>query len=237
MERLKLSDIMVIDGFEQVTLVNYPGHVACLIFTRGCNFKCPFCQNGTLINGQDKLGKIKEEEIFAYLDKRKKIIDGICISGGEPLLQKDIYLFIQKVKALGFKVKLDTNGSNPKLLKELIDNHLLDYVAMDIKNTFDKYSETIGRTNFDISLIKESIDILKNSDIDYEFRTTVVKELHTFNDIKEICHYLGKESHYYLQNFVDSENVVKKGLHSFKIEEIDEIFQKLHKGFPNLKIR
>ncbi len=228
---------MVIDGFEQVTLVNYPGYVACIIFTRGCNFKCPFCQNGTLLNNDASQGKIKEQDIFSYLDKRKKIIDGLCISGGEPLLQKDLRLFIQKVKDLGFKVKLDTNGSNPQLLKELIDEHLLDYVAMDVKNTWDKYGLTIGHKHFDTSVIMESIKILKESAIDHEFRTTMVKEFHTLEDIKKICYYLGSTEKYYLQNFVDSENVIKKGLHSFSQAEINNIVKELENDFPNLKIR
>ena len=187
---------MIIDGFEPVTLVNYPGQVACIIFTRGCNFRCSYCQNGTLLtNNQDK-GIISEQTILEYLDKRKNVLDGICISGGEPLLQKDIYIFIQKIKERGLKVKLDTNGSNPKLLQKLIDDQLLDYVAMDIKNISAKYNKTINIKKFEFSLIKESINILKNSNIEHEFRTTIVKGMHTIEDLKEICTYIGKKSPY-----------------------------------------
>jgi pyruvate formate lyase activating enzyme len=228
---------MIIDGFEKLTLVNYPGNVACIVFTKGCNFKCPFCQNGSLVLVDKKCGNIDEKEIFDYLEKRKGLLDGICISGGEPLLQKDIKEFIKKIKDLGYKIKLDTNGSKPDILEDLINNKLLDYVAMDIKNSFNKYYPTIDRKNFDISLLKKSIDILKKSDIDYEFRTTIVKELHTFEDIKEICEYIGNKDKYFLQNFVDGDSVIKKGLHSFNIEEINEILDKLKKDFPNLKIR
>ena len=176
---------IVISGFQKLTLVDYPGYTACLIFTQGCNFRCPFCHNSDLVIGGNNANIIDEQVIFDYLDKRKGLIDGVCISGGEPLLQKDLELFIRKIKEKGYKVKLDTNGSKPKLLKNLIDNNLLDYVAMDVKNTSNKYALTTGvKTN--IEDIKESIDILKNSKIDYEFRTTIVKELHTIEDIKEI---------------------------------------------------
>lgn len=228
---------MIIDGFEKLTLVNYPDNVACILFTKGCNFKCPFCQNGSLVLVDKKYGNIDEKEIFDYLEERKGLLDGICISGGEPLLQKNIKEFIKKIKDLGYKVKLDTNGSKPDILEDLINSKLLDYVAMDIKNSFNKYHFTIDRKNFDISLLKKSIDILKKSDIDYEFRTTIVKELHTFEDIKEICEYIGNKDKYYLQNFVDGDTVIKKGLHGFSIEEINEILDKLKKDFPNLKIR
>lgn len=227
---------MTISGIQKLTLLDYPELTSCLIFTQGCNFRCPYCQNSSLILDKNEDGKIDEEEIFAYLEKRKKLIDGICISGGEPLLQKDLEKFIIKVKNKGFKVKLDTNGSNPNKLKKFIDKNLVDYVAMDIKNSFDKYDETIGM-KIDIDKVKDSIEILKKSKIDYEFRTTIVKEYHTLQDIENICNYIGKDSKYYLQNYRYCETVIDKSLHGFKEEELLAMKEKLNKKYPNLIVR
>lgn len=213
-----MSSINIIDGFDKLTLLNYPGCVACTIFTKGCNFNCPYCHNSSLIENKSELNN-KYNDVITYLAKRKGILDGVCITGGEPLLHKDTKKLINEIKKMGYKVKLDTNGSNPFMLKELIDENLIDYVAMDIKNTFDKYELSIGcKTNIDN--IKNSINILENSNIDYEFRTTILKELHTFNDIKEIVKMLNKKSKYYIQNFKDSDGVRNKNLHGFTNEEL-----------------
>lgn len=225
---------MIIDGFEKLTLVNYPGEVACIVFTRGCNFACPFCQNSPLIDITKDKGLIDEKDVFDYLKKRKGIIDGVCISGGEPLLQKDIKTFIEKIKKMKLKVKLDTNGSNPKLLQELLDANLLDYVAMDIKNIPSKYETTIGK-KFNLDKIKESMDILKNCHINYEFRTTIAKELHNMDDIKTIIKDIG-DSRYYLQNFVASDNVIDKNLHGFSYNELETIKKEM-KDYPNVSVR
>ena len=210
----------IIDGFDKLTLLNYPDKVACTIFTKGCNFKCPFCHNSSLISLDKENDKYKE--VISYLNKRKGILDGVCITGGEPLIHKSIKDLIKEIKEMGFLVKLDTNGSNPSMLKELIDEKLIDYVAMDIKNTFDKYEMTIGcKTNIDN--IKMSIDVIESSNIDYEFRTTIVKELHTFDDIKSIVNMLDKKSKYYIQNFRNSDGVLNKKLNGFKIEELENL--------------
>lgn len=227
---------MVISGMQKLTLVDYPGHTACLIFTQGCNFRCPFCHNSDLLKGENNSSRIDEQVLFDYLDKRKGLIDGVCVSGGEPLLQKDIELFIRKIKEKGYKVKLDTNGSKPKLLKNLIDNNLLDYVAMDVKNTFSKYDLTSG-VSINLDDIKESIEILKSSNIDYEFRTTIVKQLHTFEDIEQILGYIGPKAKYYIQNYRDCETVLKKGLSGFSDEELLQIKEKLERKYPNIVIR
>jgi len=208
----------IIDGFDKLTLLNYPGCVACTIFTKGCNFNCPYCHNSSLIENYNN-DNTKYEEVISYLNKRKGILDGVCITGGEPLIHKDIKKLIIEIKNMGYKVKLDTNGSNPVMLKELIDENLIDYVAMDIKNTFDKYEETIGKKS-NIDNIKNSIKIIESALIDYEFRTTIVKELHTFDDIKEIVKMLNKKSKYYIQNFIDSDGVRNKKLHGFTNEEL-----------------
>ena len=210
----------IIDGFDKLTLLNYPDKVACTIFTKGCNFKCPYCHDSSLIS-LDKVND-KYEEVISYLNKRKGILDGVCITGGEPLIHKSTKDLIIEIKNMGFLVKLDTNGSNPTMLKELIDEKLIDYVAMDIKNTFDKYEMTICcKTNIDN--IKRSIEIIENSNIDYEFRTTIVKELHTIDDIKGIVSMLNKKSKYYIQNFRNSDGVLNKNLNGFTKEELENL--------------
>lgn len=225
---------MNIAGVQKVTLLDYPGKVACEIFTQGCNFECPFCQNSGLIPITNT-GEFSEEEIFEYLTLRKNILDGVVITGGEPTVQKDLKGFIKKIKDLGLLVKLDTNGGNPKVLQELIDEKLVDYVAMDIKNIFNKYNITAGK-KINLDNIKKSIEILKASKIDYEFRTTIIKEMHSLDDIISICKLVGNAK-YYLQNFEDSENVIDHSLHGFSREELLFIDKYLKDLFPNVEIR
>lgn len=225
---------MNIAGVQKVTLLDYPGKVACEIFTQGCNFECPFCQNSSLIPITNT-GEFSEEEIFEYLNLRKNILDGVVITGGEPTVQKDLKGFIKKIKDLGLLVKLDTNGGNPKVLQELIDEDLVDYVAMDIKNIFNKYNITAGK-KINLDNIKKSIEILKASKIDYEFRTTIIKEMHSLDDIINICKLVGNAK-YYLQNFEDSENVIDHSLHGFSREELLFIDKYLKDVFPNVEIR
>ena len=225
---------MNIAGVQKVTLLDYPGKVACEIFTQGCNFECPFCQNSSLIPITNT-GEFSEEEIFEYLNLRKNILDGVVITGGEPTVQKDLKAFIKKIKDLGLLVKLDTNGGNPKVLQELIDEKLVDYVAMDIKNIFNKYNITAGK-RINLDNIKKSIEILKASKIDYEFRTTIIKEMHSLDDIVSICKLVGNAK-YYLQNFEDSENVIDHSLHGFSREELLFIDKYLKDVFPNVEIR
>ena len=216
---------MIIDGFEELTLLDYPGHLACMIFTRGCNFRCPYCQNSSLIRYKKEPGNYSEENIIDYLKKRKGKLEGIVISGGEPTIQKGLKDFIIKVKELGYKVKLDTNGSNPKILKELIDNNLIDYVAMDIKNDLDSY-EKITNSKMNTKAIKESIDILSNSKIDHEFRTTIMKGCHKITNLKKILE-LVKKNKYYIQNFKMSDDVIDKTLNSFTTEELKMLKEEL----------
>ena len=212
---------MIIGGFQKTTLLDFPNHVACIIFTKGCNFRCPFCQNSTLI-GINHEDEITEEYIFDYLIKRQGILDGVVITGGEPTVQKDLKEFIKKIRKLGYKVKLDTNGYNPVVLKELIDENLLDYVAMDIKQTVEKYHMVAGKM-INTDFILESIKILEESNVKHEFRTTIIKEYHTIDDIIEITSYFNKGTPYYLQNFKNSSNVLDKSLHGFESFELEEI--------------
>ena len=176
---------MFISGFHKTTLLDYPGCIAAAIFTGGCNFRCPFCHNSGLVQDPFKEGLVPEDEVLAFLDKRKKILKGVCITGGEPTLQPDLPDFIGKVRKMGYRVKLDTNGYRPEVLRELLESGLLDYAAMDIKNCPEKYGAAAGLIppgnagGFELGKIEESIKLLLDGQIDYEFRTTVVKELHT----------------------------------------------------------
>jgi pyruvate formate lyase activating enzyme len=202
---------MTIHGFQKMTLLDYPGKVACTLFTAACNLRCPFCHNAGLVTKIDTAERIDEEEIFAYLKKRQGILDGVCITGGEPTLQHDLPDFIRRVRALGYAVKLDTNGSNPELLSALIDEGLLDYVAMDVKNAPEKYPATVGLADYDITPIQKSIDLLLEGRVDYEFRTTVVAEYHTPADIADIAEWIRGAPRYFLQPFVDSGNLIGSG--------------------------
>lgn len=216
---------MIIDGFDELTLLDYPGYLACIIFTRGCNFKCPYCQNSSLIRYSKEPSKYSEEEILDFLNKRKGKLEGIVISGGEPTIQKGLKDFIKKIKMLDFKVKLDTNGSNPKILKELIDENLVDYIAMDIKNDLEHYEDvTFSKVN--TKAIKESIDLICKSKIDYEFRTTIMKENHKIENLKNILELI-KDKKYYIQNFKVSDDVIDKSLSSFTDEELKLIKEEL----------
>ena len=228
---------MTISGMEKLTLLDYPANTACLIFTQGCNFRCPFCHNKNLLMDTNGDGIIDENEVLDYLKKRKGLVDGICISGGEPLLQRDIESFIKKIKEIGVKVKLDTNGSNPQKLKKLIDMGLIDYVAMDIKNDFSNYDKTSGVDNINIENIKKSIYILENSNIEYEFRTTVVKELHSITQLEHICEYIGPKARYYIQNYRDCSNVLQSGLNGFSEKELFDIQNILNMKYPNVTVR
>ena len=212
-----------------MTLLDFPGKVACTVFLSGCNFLCPFCHNSELI-GNDADDIMTEEEFFDFLKKRQGILEGVCITGGEPTLRSELAEFIKKIKDLGYKVKLDTNGYKPDVLKKLIDEKLIDYVAMDIKNSEKKYALTAGIDNFDMQNIKRSISILTQDIVPYEFRTTTVNELHTAEDFKEIAEMLAslsggkKVPKYFLQPFCDRDTVIfgnlsapdKTALNAFK---------------------
>lgn len=216
---------MLIAGLNKTTLLDYPGRVAAAVFVSGCNFRCPFCHNGGIVLEPFSQKSYTETEIFAFLEKRKNVLKGVCITGGEPTLYDDLPEFVERVRALGYQVKLDTNGYAPKLLKELLKKHLLDYVAMDIKNCPKKYALTVGmcrkaeekgsngQMKFQMDQIRESVSALKESGIDYEFRTTVVKELHTRDDLLEIADWIKGCPRYFLQLYQDNENVIYSVLH------------------------
>ena len=227
---------MLIKGLQKLTLLDYPGKVACTVFTGGCNFRCPFCHNASLVTHMDS-ETISEDEFFSFLNKRTGIIEGVCISGGEPTLQDDLEKFIRKIKDMGFSVKLDTNGYRPDILKNLCNNGLIDYVAMDIKNSPDKYDITAGIENIDLKNIEESASFLINGNIDFEFRTTVVKEYHTYSDFEQIGKWLKSDSKYFLQSFIDSGDTIKTGLNPHDAEQLRAFADILHNYIPNIEIR
>ena len=201
---------MIILGMEKLSLVDYPNNVCAVLFTSGCNFRCPFCHNSGIV--MEDFKPLNNIEIFDFLKERRKFLDGVCVSGGEPTLQPDLVDFIRKIKELGFKVKLDTNGTNPKVLEELLALKLIDYVAMDIKNSFEKYPLTTATENVIIKDIKESIEILKKNNIDYEFRTTLIKEFHTEEEIHKISEILKGAKRLYLQRYISSDNCINNNL-------------------------
>ena len=227
---------MVIKGLQKLTLLDYPSHLACTIFTGGCNFRCPFCHNASLVLGHGE-EEYTEDEIFEFLKKRQGTLEGVAITGGEPLIQSDIVDFIKKIKDMGFKVKLDTNGSFPEKLKELVSLGLVDYVAVDIKNSLNKYAQTVGRLGYDPERVCESIKFLMDSDVDHEFRTTVVSELHSPEDIGDIGKLISGAKHWYLQNFVDSGDLICAEMHGLTMEQMNQYIEIARKYVPNAEIR
>ena len=204
---------MQICGLQKLAMVDYPGKLAATVFTGGCNLRCPFCHNALLVTQlAENPERHSVEEVLAFLKSRKGLLDGVVLSGGEPLLQPDAADFLSAVKAMGYAVKLDTNGCYPAALREILERGLVDYVAMDIKNSRERYAETVGIPGFDLSPVEESIRLLRESGVDYEFRTTIVKEFHTEADIHSIGRWVGGAPRYYLQNFVDSGNLIAGGL-------------------------
>lgn len=228
---------MNIMGLQKLTLLDFPEHMACTVFLGGCNFRCPFCHNSSLVIDVDDTPQITEEEFFAFLKKRQGILDGVCITGGEPTLQPKLESFIYKVKELGYSVKLDTNGFLPDKLISLVQKGLVDYVAMDIKSSLSGYSEATGIKNINLEPIKKSVDFLLSKKVPYEFRTTVVKELHTEKEMQDIALWLVGDSNYYLQHFVDSGDLIADGLNGYDESEMKNLLKIVKKHLPNAKIR
>jgi len=202
---------MFIGGLQKLTLIDYPGKLAATIFLCGCNFCCPFCYSSELVLPEKikKQPKISEKDFFKFLKERKKLIEGVVLCGGEPVVSKGLIPLIKKIKKMGFFVKLDTNGSNPQMLKKLIEGKLVDYIAMDIKGPKERYGEFVGR-KVDVKKIQKSIDILKKGEVDYEFRSTIVPSLHTKEDVIEMAKWIRGAKKYYLQNFRPEKTVDPK---------------------------
>ena len=228
---------MQFSGFQKLSLLDYPEKTACTLFTAGCNFRCPFCHNAALVTHIDNSNFFTEEYILDYLKKRRGILDGVCITGGEPLMHKELPDFIAKVKALGYLVKLDTNGSYPDRLAALIDSGNIDYVAMDIKNSQEKYLETADCSAEDFENVKKSVELLKQKKIDFEFRTTVVREYHAVEDIKKIAEWIKGADKYFLQNFIDSGDLIKNNLSAVTPQTLDLMHSCAQDVIPNVEKR
>ena len=228
---------MNIKGIQKLTLLDYPGRVACTLFTGGCNFRCPFCHNSMLVIDPEQNMSHDINEIFTYLHRRRGVLDGVAITGGEPLLQPDIADFIKSIRTLGYPVKLDTNGSRPKVLRRLIDEGLVDYVAMDIKNSLEKYGTTIGVPNYDTSAVEESAALLMEGRVDFEVRTTVVKGLHEADDFRKIGEWLGGDEKFFLQQFKDSGSLIDPSINGFEDAKLTEFAKILQLYIPHTDIR
>ncbi len=228
---------MKISGFQKMTLLDFPGRVACTVFTAGCNLRCPFCHNAALVTHIDNNTTYTEDEILDYLKKRQGLLDGVCITGGEPLLQNGIEDFIAKIKDIGYLVKLDTNGFYPDKLITLVKGGLVDYVAVDIKNSKQKYAQTTGIRDLDISPLQKSVEFLLSGKVDFEFRTTVVNELHTVEDIAAIGEWIKGAPRYFLQNFVDSGDLICGDMTALPREELYKMQQKAQEYVVNTEIR
>lgn len=240
---------MIIHGLSKTTLLDYPEHLACTVFTGHCNFRCPFCQNGELVLCPDTEPVISENEFMEFLESRKNRLEGVAITGGEPTVNADLADFIRKIKDFGLNVKLDSNGSNPEVLKNLIDNSLVDYVAMDIKSSREDYSRACGLKQMNLAPIEESVKLLMNSGIKYEFRTTVCRELHSEKEFRQIAEWIKGCSDYYLQSYRSSETILAdmmddsfKSLYpnsfsAYKPEELKEFCEMLNSLGVNTHLR
>ena len=211
---------MKIHGLQKMTLLDYPGRVACTVFLGGCDFRCPFCHNYELVDGSAP-AVMEDGELFAFLEKRRGLLDGVAVTGGEPCLRPDLPELLSKIKALGYAVKLDTNGAHPARLKALIDRKLVDYVAMDIKNSPEKYAATVGLETLDLAPVRQSVELLLSGVVDYEFRTTVVDELHDEKDFEAIGPWIAGARRYFLQAFTDRESVPYGNLHAPSREKLE----------------
>ena len=220
---------MNINGLQKMTLLDFPGRVACTVFLSGCDFRCPFCHNSELLDSSADV-VMDDSELLSFLDKRRGLLDGVCFTGGEPLLRRELPELIKKIKEKGFAVKVDTNGNHPELLQQIISDGLVDYIAMDIKNCPEKYCSTIGLESFDISNINKSIKMLIESDMEYEFRTTCVKEMHEESDFYKIGEWIKGAKHYFLQSFTDRDTVAYEGLHAPDKSEMER-FCSIMSGF------
>ena len=227
---------MKIHGLQKMTLLDYPGRVACTVFFGGCDMRCPFCHNAELLDGSAP-PVMDEQELLAFLEKRKGLLEGVAFTGGEPLLQKDLPVLAEKIRALGYPVKLDTNGTHPDLLAQMIRDGLVQYVAMDIKNSLDRYAKTAGLSSIDLDRVRESVSLLLEGSTEYEFRTTVVAELHDDSSFEQIGRWIRGAGHYYLQRFTDRETVPFAGLHAPTHEQMRRWAEIVRPYVPSVMLR
>lgn len=228
---------MYLCGLQKLAMVDYPGKLAATVFTGGCNLRCPFCHNALLVTRLDETPELGEEAVLSFLATRTKLLDGVVLSGGEPLLQPDAADFLRKIRQMGFAVKLDTNGFFPDRLSAILEEGLVDYVAMDIKNSPEKYPITCGIPGLDTAPVAESVKLLRQSGVDFEFRTTLVREFHTPEDLLAIGRWLEGSPRYFLQAFVDSGNLVGSGCSPFTPQEMRDFTLLLRPFFGEVNLR
>ncbi len=230
---------MLLKGLQKLTLLDFPGKIACTVFAGGCNFRCPFCHNASLVLRErlNESASMPEEEFFSFLKKRRGMLEGVCVSGGEPTLYPDILSFLNKIKDMGYLVKLDTNGYRPDVLLAAVEGGLVDYVAMDIKNSKESYGGTVGLSDFDISPIEKSVGYLMGGRVDFEFRTTLVRELHSEKDILSIAEWIAGSEKYFLQGFKDSGDLIDRGFSGYDKNETEYLLKLLKPYVPNAQIR
>lgn len=228
---------MELFGIEKLSLVDFDGKVAATVFTGTCNFRCGFCHNSPLVLDVKSLSPIKEEEIFSYLKKRQGILEGVCITGGEPTLQKDLPEFCEKIKNLGYAVKVDTNGTNPKIVKLLAENNLADYFAMDVKNDRENYAKIIGFDSYDTKTIESTVDFFLTHDYEYEFRTTLINEYHKKENIVKIGEWIKGAKRYSMQKFKATDTCISQGLHEVGKNTAEEFLHAVSPFVKNAKLR
>lgn len=225
-------------GLQKLTLLDFPGYVACTLFTAGCNMRCPFCHNAPLVTRAGEQKYYENDEILSFLKKRQGVLDGVAITGGEPTLADGLYEFMFEVRSLGYKIKLDTNGTRPNVLKKAVNDGLVDYVAMDIKNCPDMYGVTVGFNNeYDLTPIEESIEFLMENRVDFEFRTTVSKTFHSESDIIKIGEWIRGPEKYYLQQFKDSGDLVGERIEAYSDAEMVHLIDSILPFVPNAQLR
>lgn len=231
---------MRIAGLQKLTLLDFPGRTAATVFTPGCDFRCPFCHNADLVAGGGAGAQdVPVKEVLAFLEKRRGLLDGVCVTGGEPLMQPGLADFCARVRELGYAVKLDTNGSFPDRLRALLDAGLVDYVAMDVKNAPSRYAETVGVEGLDLAAVRESIDLLMDGAVPFEFRTTVVRELHAADDLRALARWIEGAPAWFLQSYADSEGVLAGAgrFHAWDPDDLRALLPDLRAFVPAAKLR
>ena len=229
---------MRISGLQKMTLLDYPGLVACTVFTGGCNLRCPFCHNASLVLPEREADETDEAEVFRFLEKRQGMLDGVAVTGGEPLLHADLPDFLRRVRALGYRIKLDTNGTFPDRLRAVVEEGLVDRVAMDVKNAPLLYGKTVGLHRFDIAPVEHSKDYLLEGHVEYEFRTTVVRGLHTAESLLAAARWIEGAREYYLQQYKDSGDVIRPdALGAFTDDEMRGLLEKVRTVIPAAQLR
>lgn len=233
----KEAESMVIQGLKRFSLLDYPGKIACSIFTAGCNFRCPYCYYKPLVIDTHENKNIPVEDVYAFLEEYKGILDGVCLTGGEPLIQHGVEEFLQHVRELGYEVKLETNGSFPDKLRRIVSEGLVSYVAMDIKNSPKSYGKTVGIQGYDLENVKKSVEFLLSDAVPYEFCTTVVLEYHQRSDFESIGKWIPNAKQYYLQSFRNVEYVIRRGLHKYNDSIMEQALEIVRKDVPSAKLR